>query len=131
MILIQQNQFRFMLDFFVIIFILWLSKQLLTKKIKIMSTELIVFSVISFIAGIVFFALIISFNKSVFSHKTPKGWYIPAIGFLVTFSICLPVFIYAYVQKNEHLITILEWVMWITIVVSTVSWIFGKIISRR
>jgi len=96
-----------------------------------MSTELIIFSVFSLLAGILFCILILACNWDSFSHKVHRGWYIPAIGFFLAYSVCIPLFAFFNAQGNQTVSIVLQWVMGVLLIISSISWIIGKIVSQK
>jgi len=94
-----------------------------------MSTEAIIFTVFSELAGIVLCVLTLIFNRDKLTGKINHGWWISAIGFLVFFCVLVPIL--CAMEPASHSKTFIAWLSGVVVGVAGVSWLLGKILSRH
>jgi len=93
--------------------------------------KFIVAAAMSVIAGIVLFIVILINNTDKETRKPSNEWWIPSIGFFLTLSVLLPIYLFIdeVVYPTQSLV--IEWLMFVILGISVITWIVGKIIRRK
>lgn len=99
-------------------------------KFSIME-KFIVSSVVSVIAGIVLFIVILINNTDKETKKPANCWWIPSSGFLLSCAVFLPMFLFVDDSVYPKESSVIKWLMFVILGISVTVWIAGKIIRWR
>lgn len=91
----------------------------------------VVSTVVSVIAGIVLFIVILINNTDKETRKPADYWWIPSSGFLLSCAVFLPLFLFIDDFAYPTQASVIKWLLFIILGISVVTWITGKIIRRK
>jgi cytochrome bd-type quinol oxidase subunit 2 len=91
----------------------------------------VVCTVVSVIAGIILFIVILINNTDKETKKPSNEWWIPSSGFLLSCAVLLPTFLFIDDSVYPTQSSVIMWLLFAILGISVITWITGKLIRRK
>lgn len=91
----------------------------------------VVCTVVSVIAGIILFIVILINNTDKETKKPSNEWWIPSSGFLLSCAVLLPIFLFIDDSVYPTQSSVIMWLLFAILGISVITWITGKLIRRK